>query len=1715
MTSNKPLKHYPLSSPQLDFWFDQILHPGVPLYNIGGYVRIDGDIEPILFERALNHVIQENDALRIIIQAGDGLPTQTFAKNVHLNLDYKDFSTQKNAHESAIRWMKQEFAKPFQLYDWVLFQFVLCKVEENCYYWLNKYHHLIIDGWGISLIVQRVAAAYTAIATGQPAAQYHCYQDFLQNDQAYLESEKFVKAQHYWQQKYSEVPKPLLMRHYASQFEDKTIPSQRATLCLKRDFYNQLNEFAVQNKVSTFHVVLGALYCYFVRSYHRDDFAVGLPMLNRNSAAFKHTAGVFTGISPAWFRFGTDLNFVELMANIRKELQHDYRHQRFPLGEINRQLQHPLFDLTVSYAKHDYDADFNGSPIQAVFLANGFYPQGHALFVFIEEFHQHDDVNIYFDYNLSFFNENDIERLKGHLEFLLGEILRQPSLPIRQLQIFSDAELKKQIKFHHNGFACQNIEEGIQYVQAMYDVTHISDIVFDERQDASVCLIEANHNIQIELVAGKQVASLLSKGIRLYHVCYEVADFFLTMDKFIAQGAVVISEPKPAPLFNHRLVTFLNTHLGLVELLEETQALIYAAPAPEKRALQTIAITATFTAEPLQDSLDFWMQALELPFDIQFAPYNQVFQQLLDPSSILSQNETGINVVLVRFEDWANSKDGATVTADIEQNVRDFMSALKAAVQRHVYMVCVCPESPALPLTPSQREGEPHGAIPSPSGEGPFYQQMENRKAEPHGAVPSPSGRGLGGGPEEVLASELEGISGLYLVKSEELLNSYPVARFDDPHGEELGHIPYTPAFFTALGTIIARKIHALKRNPYKVIVLDCDGTLWQGVCAEDGPLGIKIDSPHQALQTFMVAQQQACLLLCLCSKNKEADVWAVFEQRSDMSLKREHLVAWRINWQPKSENIKSLSEELNLALSSFIFIDDNPVECAEVQAHCPAVTTIQLPSDINQIPHFLDHVWAFDRLKVTAEDMQRTQYYQQNLERDRWHQEALTFTDFLAGLELEIDIAAMADSQLSRVSQLTQRTNQFNFTTIRRTEADIQQLCEAGPLESWVVTVKDRFGDYGLVGVMLFESVTNALRIDTFLLSCRALGRGVEHRMLAKLGQIAQERHLAHIEILYKPTPKNQPALDFLESVGSQFKQSVPDGWQFNLPALEMSELTYHPPVAEISPSSPNAPTMAENLVETEIQSPSTLFNRIATELSDAEQILTRIKSQNRQSQKATETYVDPRTTEEELLAGIWAEVLGLEQVGIHDNFFQLGGHSLIGTQVMSRICDTFCVELSLLELFESPTIAGLSKNIQVACQQQCQRSLPPITRVERDKPLPLSFAQQRLWFLDQLEGQSATYNIVAAVHLEGQLNPQALEQSFQMLVQRHESLRTTFPTQNGVPSVHISEEAFQLAMLDLRALSRSEQDSEVQRLLKEEAMRPFDLATGPLFRAKLLQLNATSHILQVNMHHIIADAWSLGIFVREWRLVYEAALTGQASPLPPLNIQYVDFANWQRQWLTGEVLEEQLKYWKHQLAGVPALLELPTDYPRPPIQRYQGASLYFSLSDELTAQLKHLSQQIGTTLFMTLWAAFATLLSRYSGQSDIVIGSPIANRTHREIESLMGFFVNTLVLRLDLSENSPFEAVLQQARCVALEAYAHQDIPFEQLVEALQPERNLSHSPLFQVMFVLQNADIPELELAELKLTLLDLESVTAKFDLTLELTEPCGSILLPTEF
>ena len=481
-----------------------------------------------------------------------------------------------------------------------------------------------------------------------------------------------------------------------------------------------------------------------------------------------------------------------------------------------------------------------------------------------------------------------------------------------------------------------------------------------------------------------------------------------------------------------------------------------------------------------------------------------------------------------------------------------------------------------------------------------------------------------------------------------------------------------------------------------------------------------------------------------------------------------------------------------------------------------------------------------------------------------------------------------------------------------------------------------------------------------------------------------------------------------------------------------------------------------------------------------------------------------------EEILANAFAVILGVEQVGLHDNFFDRGGHSLTAIQLMARVTDLLNVQLSVRTLFESPTVSALAEAIENARKQSRFSGRKPVLAQSREGALPLSFAQQRLWFLDQFQPGLGVYNIPAAVRLSGQLDRHALEHSLNAIISRHEALRTTFAISDGQPQQVIAPElTIKLTTKDLETLPEELREKEIERLTLQESREPFDLSHGPLLRALLLHLRADEHVLVVTIHHVVADAWSLGILVRELSAFYEAFTEGTKADLADLPVQYADFALWQRELLQGDLLEAQLDYWKEKLGGELPILELPTDRPRPPVQSFAGARETFTLTPELSKELNQLCRRDGVTIFMLLLAAFQTLLYRYSGQTDILVGTPIAGREREETQNLIGFFVNTLVMRNALSGALRFEELLRRTRETALDAYAHQDVPFEKIVEELRLERDTSREALFQVMFIVQNTPAPVLELKGLSLDLLPIHNQTAKFDLVLSMLEDGGRL------
>lgn len=651
--------------------------------------------------------------------------------------------------------------------------------------------------------------------------------------------------------------------------------------------------------------------------------------------------------------------------------------------------------------------------------------------------------------------------------------------------------------------------------------------------------------------------------------------------------------------------------------------------------LFSFAISATFTAEPVQPVLNFWGRRLNTNFEASFAPYNQLLQTLLDPNGEFALNQHGINVVLARIEDLGGSEP-----AQIEANLRQLVDVLRSAPARMSVplLVALCPPSP----------GRPQSDVAS----------------------------------AHVLDASLAEVPGLQFLSCDQIARLYPVEQPHSPEGERLGRIPYTDLYFCALGTAIVRHAHALLSTPYKVIALDCDNTLWDGICGEDGPHGVVVDSPRRALQQFMAEQREDGMLLVLASKNNEADVIETFENNPSMPLQLRHFAGWRLNWDSKAVSLASIAQELSLGLDSFIFVDDNPKECAEVEQGIPEVLALALPANAAEIPHFLDHVWAFDHPVVTEEDRQRNAYYSQSQEFGRELRHSEDLAQFMHTLGLHLEFQPLEPARLARVAQLTQRTNQFNFTTIRRKDADLQALMRQG-YECLTVDVSDRFGDYGLVGVVIFRATPEALEIDTLLLSCRALGRGVEHRIMAHMGAEAVRRGSGLVIARINATKRNQPARRFLEDIGT----ASSDGsvYTFEPAKLSLLEWTASEVPALPAASEPSKPATTRRFVE---------FATIARTLSNPQQILEAMRAESHASHAQ-----DPSlSATESRLATLWTNLLQQPVTAATDNFFDLGGHSLLAVMLIMRVRESFGVELPIDDVYSSTlTLGELARKIEM----------------------------------------------------------------------------------------------------------------------------------------------------------------------------------------------------------------------------------------------------------------------------------------------------------------------------------------------------------------------------------------------------------------------------------
>ncbi len=1094
----------------------------------------------------------------------------------------------------------------------------------------------------------------------------------------------------------------------------------------------------------------------------------------------------------------------------------------------------------------------------------------------------------------------------------------------------------------------------------------------------------------------------------------------------------------------------------LQDLVRRLMAMVMApdvkvADLPEvlERRAASVVVSSTYTAEPILPTLAFWGRELSLPIRSRCASFNQVFQDLLG-----SRETSTIRVVLARFEDWLPAEvaqDSTEARERVETLADDLIDGLRSAVGRGL--------------------AERMLVVVGPSGGGDFDENWRDR-----------------------LQRRMEKLERVEFWWGERIAEDYGCDEVFDPEAEALGAVPYTDEFYAALGTLVARVLDCMRRPPLKLVATDADETLWQGVVGEVGRDALTLPVAMTNLQTRLSELERRGCLLAIASKNDEQDVRDVLANHPGMHLREEHLVAIKANWRPKADNLRELAAELNLGADSFVFIDDNPVELAEMAARLPEVGRLPAPRD-EQINHaHWSHVWLLDAAAPSS-GLARTQKYREHAERESVRSATSSLAAFRASLELHLEFAEL-ESDWERASELTLRTNQFHAAPTR---------WEAGALQAWaggerdprgfIVGVKDRFGDYGQCGLVRWEPSDDRARVtvETFLLSCRAMGRGVEHAMLRELAVRVKGDGVSRIGIRYIRMGKNQPAVDWLESLPGEWQEDEGEG---RIRVLSVAEAA----AVEIAEEQSAAPANNDEQALARVASTRAdrsaggrLYERIAREMNQATLIVDRVRATVGvgTTVRRVQATVPPETRTEVAVHEIWQEVLGLSanDFGVTDDFFLVGGHSLKAVQMLSRFDRAGLGEVSLARFFADPTIRGLVALIRE--DRESSTESPPRDRPAPAPPqeaYPLSRVQRRFWVMEQARGEGPSpFHMIGAFRLDAGIEPDRLRAAWHHLVLRHESLRTRIEAvdtemwQKVDPRVLDAWEVFAESLVEIEAFREQ---------TKQWAMVGFDFEQGPLWRVRMDRLASGEWGLAFCLHHMIADGWSMGILARE---LSEAYTRGKGWEAPAPGLHYKDYA-----WIENVTpCHAGGEFWREAMKELPVPLELPSSRSRPAEKSTRGAILRSRIDAGTWGDLLAAGRNCGATPFAVALGLLRVLIHKQAGVGDSIIGTPVAGRSQPEWESVVGCFVNLLPLRLKVEEGDTFAGVLRREAENTKACLAHQMYPFDVLVAEVAPRRDPARAPLFDVLIAFQNAGSTDLWLDGSWAQPVELDSISSQYD------------------
>ncbi len=935
-----------------------------------------------------------------------------------------------------------------------------------------------------------------------------------------------------------------------------------------------------------------------------------------------------------------------------------------------------------------------------------------------------------------------------------------------------------------------------------------------------------------------------------------------------------------------------------------------------------------------------------------------------------------------------------------------------------------------------------------------------------------------------------------------------PDKEYYDESRNLLGNIPYQPSYYDFISMMLTKNIAMLKQSLFKVIAIDADGTLWKGICGEEMPLDMDISPAFKYLQEFILEQSKRGVLLCLVSKNHVDDVKNVFIKNDSMVLNWEDISAFRVNWQPKSSNLISIASELNLSLDSFIFLDDNPMECAEVRKRCPEVLTLNLPASEEDIPSFLDRIVFFTDKNVTSEDVRRGQMYQENKVRNQHRTTFISLKSYIENLELKIEFEDINKSNIKRVAQLTARTNQFNIHKNSRTQLDLEQILSKPNYSGFVVRVTDRFGSYGLTGALIYERHDKYVKVDAFLLSCRVLGKGVEHALVAKLGDVVSKEGISIVKIPFVKSSKNEPIYNFLSSMNNNSIYTVQGEIIYEFNSLYIADLEFDPELIytkvkyEDLPSFPtteDGEAIALPMTPEEIQNVDTDFS-----LSFSSYLI--------------EVFADvTKIPEKEIVSSLRYEAIGIDSfalvelaVRLEKDFGSLPKTLLFDHLTIQKLCEYF-------NQYHQERTKLLTQRTSVIDSQVIVYDKPSLPEFIIDTGIEhnithktLSYNQESMWVTHRMEKGLLANNVPLVILLRDSVDVAALSKSLEVIMSRHKVLRSQFIEVDGIGKYVIGDlPNVEIPLVDLSFYSSDKRSIHVKKFVDEESSTPFEITSDYPIRTKLLKLNDKRYVFLMTLHHLVCDGWSIRILFHELSLMYKSMVSGEKLLIKPLKYQYEDFAMWQRQQVKSGKFDKQLSFWEKTLKGVPPLIKLPVDYPRPQIRSYASEVHSFSIPKMLRDDLLLLQKESECTLHTILLSVFNLLLHRYSGQNDIVVGVPVANRDTGHFRDAIGYFVNTLVNRTQFSQSLSFRDLLAQTSQYKRMAQDNLEIPFSILIDKLKLKKGSSYSPLVQVIFTFHNTPIENEALMNSQFSFLDCQILESQFDLRLEIESVGGEL------